>query len=91
MKFRGGRNVFKDVYGHGVRFAKGVHSGIRGTLSGDRLDLMSSRQVNRRALFVRCFNEVSGTLDLPRRNRRLIARRKAARLYREFVKGGKLE
>lgn len=78
-------NIWKGVEDVTARFWKSIDKGFRGTMpSRDKIDWKKdSRQVIRAKLRTQSFNEVSKKFDIPRRNRRLSARRMAARIYRE--------
>lgn len=73
-------NIFKDTAKEMHRLATGLSTGIRGSIT--RVDDIGTRQSQRRKLFVDCLNEAS-KLWLPRRNRRLIARTKSHRLWKD--------
>ncbi len=76
-------NIFKGALESSVRFFKAVDKGFRGAIpSRDKPDWEhDSRQVLRAKLRIICFNEMS-QLDVSRRIRRLMSRKKAARMYR---------
>ncbi len=77
-------NIWKGIKDHAAMFYAAAERGLRGTIpSRDKVDWgKDSRQVLRAKLRTQCINEMA-RLDVPRRIRRLMARKKAARLYRE--------
>ena len=77
-------NIWKGITDHSARLFAAAERGFRGTIpSRDKPDWeKDSRQVLRAKLRTQCFIEMS-PLNVSRRIRRLMARKKAARLYRE--------
>ncbi len=73
-------NIFKGIKDHTVTLFQGM---FRITVDHGAPDFGNeSRQVSRAKLRSRCFNEMS-KFDVSRRARRLMARTKANRVYRE--------